>query len=81
MTTDNEQFTREEILLAAHRFYIDLGDTGAAIALAEDFMPSDKHLSTITDCLLFTGDALRRGHKVNIEVPHGSSTVSRASSK
>ncbi|MBJ6984004.1 hypothetical protein [Luteimonas sp. MC1750] len=76
MTIDNEQFTIDEILLAAHRFHIQKTETGAVLSLADDFMPADKHLSTIDDCLMFVGAALERGHKVNIEVPHGSSRVS-----
>jgi len=79
--TSDDNFTIEEILLAANRFAITKTDQGAEMILSDDFMPADKHLSTIDDCLMFAGTALERGHKVNIEVPHGSSTVSRASSK
>lgn len=79
--TSEDNFTIDEILLAAARFNIQKTDQGAELSLSDDFMPSDRHLSTITDCLLFVGTALERGHKVNIEVPHGSSTVSSPTSQ
>lgn len=72
----NPQFTDDEILLAADRFWIEKTDQGASLRLADDFMKTGKHLSSIDDCLGFVGEALKRGHKVNIEVPHGSSRVS-----
>lgn len=71
-----ESFTIDEILLAADRFWIEKTATGANVRLADDFMETGKHLSNITDCLAFIRKALERGHKVNIEVPHGSSRVS-----
>lgn len=74
MTTPH--FTDDEVLLAADRFWIEKNDQGAIVQLADDFMATGKHLSSITDCLGFVGEALQRGHKVNIEVPHGSSRVS-----
>ena len=74
MTTNT--FTRDEILLAADRFLIEKNDQGAVVQLAQDFMKTGKHLSNITDCLSLVEEALQRGHKVNIEVPHGSSRVS-----
>ena len=74
MTTNT--FTRDEILLAADRFLIEKNDQGAVVQLAQDFMKTGKHLSSITDCLSLVEEALKRGHKVNIEVPHGSSRVS-----
>lgn len=79
--TSDDNFTIEEILLAAARFHIQKTGQGADMRLSDDFMPSDRHLSTIDDCLMFAGTALERGHKVNIEVPHGSSTVSSPSSQ
>lgn len=69
-------FTDDEILLAADRFLIEKTDTGAYVRLADDFMKTGHHLSNITDCLAFVETALQRGHKVNIEVPHGSTRVS-----
>lgn len=73
--TSDDNFTIDEILLAAARFAITKTDRGLDMCLADDFMPSDRHLSTINDCLLCVESALERGHKVNIEVPHGSSAV------
>lgn len=78
--TSDDNFTIEEILLAANRFAITKTDQGAEMILSDDFMPADKHLSTIDDCLRFAETALKRGHKVNIEVPHGSARVSSPSS-
>lgn len=74
MTTPH--FTDQEVLLAADRFLIKKSDQGATVQLAEDFMATGKHLSSIDDCMGFVREALQRGHKVNIEVPHGSSRVS-----
>lgn len=78
--TSDANFTIDEILTAAARFEVSKTERGADLILSDDFMPTGKPLSTIHDCLQFVGTALERGHKVNIEVPHGSARVSSPSS-
>lgn len=78
MPTTN--FTSDETLLAADRFWISKNKAGAVVRLADDFMEAGKHLSSITDCLKFVRTSLERGHKVSIEVSSEHSRISPASS-
>ena len=73
-------FTDVEILLGADRFLIEHLENGSRLQLAEDFLATGKHLSTIEDCCKYVRTGLERGHKVFIEVSHESSRVPPASS-
>ena len=69
-------FTDTEILLAADRFVIRKSEDDMRICLSDAFMPEDDELITVGECLALVSRALRKGHKVLIEVSsHGSSNL------
>lgn len=72
-------FTDTEILLAADRFVIRKSEDDLRICLSDAFMPEDDELVSVGECLALVHRALRKGHKVFIEVSsHGSSNLPTA---
>ena len=72
-------FTDTEILLAADRFVIRKSEDDMRIRLSDAFMPEHDELVSVGECLAVVRRALRKGHKVVIEVsPHGSSNLPTA---